>query len=238
MQDQQQTTDQTGSLLSDAQPSAFGDWRDTVADKFKANGEVNHEAIWQSYQHAEKRIGSGDIPPKDAASYAPQFAEGFDPEPYKELVDGFREKAHAAGMTNTQFNAVLNEFLPSLSSEIESHLAEVAPNPARAEAELRQAWPDEKTYKNNVMLAKKAFEHYADKEMLIDDIGNNPTAIKLLAKLGAGLKEDSPINHAAIMPQESVKALMASPAYVNPNHPEHAMVHARVKAHYANAARQ
>lgn len=240
MQDQTQTTEQPSSLLStdQAAPAAAEDWRTGVADKFKTGDEINVEALWKSYQHAEKRIGSGDIPPKTAAEYAANFPDGFDAEPFADLVTGMREKAHAAGMTQAQFDAVIGEIMPALPDTIQAMVAEGLPNPAKAEATLRETWQDEKAYQNNMLLAQKAYKYYADADMSIDDIGNNPTMIRLLAKLGSGLAEDVPVNHAAIMPTESVRSMMASEAYINPRHPDHASTHARVKAHYSNLARR
>ncbi|MEN6585113.1 MAG: hypothetical protein ABFE02_03550, partial [Sulfuricella sp.] len=81
----------------------------TIPEKFQVkndDGTINHEAtamkMAESYTAAEKRIGSGEVPPKTADEYkfaVPKALEGaWDPAADPQLKD-FAAKAHAAGFT-------------------------------------------------------------------------------------------------------------------------------------------
>jgi hypothetical protein len=239
----EQATDNaaTGSLLSGveapvtgqetAQEQVEADWRAQIPAKFRNGEEVNTEALVKSYLHLEKRMGSGDAPPEAADKYT---LEGVKlPEGLQESdIGNFKEMAHKLKLSQAQANQLVEGYFEGVAPLME--LAKQAPTPEKAEIALRQVWKDEKEYNNNLILAKKAFSAYAPEGVGLDDVGNNPATIQILAKLGAGMREDAPINQSAVMSQESVAEIMASQAYLNPSHPNYAATHAKVKAHYAN----
>ncbi|MDQ9476205.1 hypothetical protein RF074_11445, partial [Serratia marcescens] len=68
----------------------------------------------------------------------------------------------------------------------------------------------------------------------MDEIGNNPMVIRMLAKIGAEMGEDNPVGTGAINleEQQSIRDLMKSEAYTNPKHADHERVSAQVKAFY------
>lgn len=231
----------TGSLLSGVEAPVTGqetqpaqvenDWRAQVPAKFRNGEEVNTEALVKSYLHLEKRMGAGDAPPESPDKYAFEkvtLPEGLDPT----ALESFKGLAHELKLSQGQAETLAGKYFEELAPLIEA--AKQVPTPERAEIALRQVWKDEKQYNNNLLLAKKAFAAYAPEGVGLDDVGNNPAAIQILAKLGAGMREDAPINQSAIMSQESVAEIMASQAYLNPNHPNYAATHAKVRAHYAN----
>lgn len=214
------------------QADAVKSWQDSIPAKFKtADGAINYEAMTKSYLHLEQRLGAGDAPPASADKYAFNgLPEGMQAEQFA----GAAKSAHELGLSQKQFDGVMKNYFDT----IPQFIAEVVPNPAKAEAQLREVWISQEDYNKNLGLAKKAFSAYAGDDISIDDIGNNAAAIKLLAKIGAGLGEDSPVNSAAILSQESIAELMSSKAYSDPRDPMHQSVHGKIRAHYVNQARK
>jgi hypothetical protein len=170
----------------------------------KDDGSVDVEAsakkLAEAYALAEKRIGSGDLPPKAPEEYAleglPETVDvaalKSDPE-----MSGFLKAAHAKGLTNAQVSFVLNEYIARAAAA-----APAAPDPQRVTAELRAEWKSEADFSGNLRNAYRAFDAYAapgDKERM-DEIGNNAVVIRLLARIGADIAEDAPIE--AGSPQE------------------------------------
>lgn len=102
------------SLLSTGagEPGA-NDW---LPEKFRVMGEDGKLSIESSarklaenYTHLEKRMGSGDAPPKTADEYAPKVeVEGFNWEEFKAdpRMQGFMKTAHAKGITNDQMSFI------------------------------------------------------------------------------------------------------------------------------------
>lgn len=220
---------QTQQPAQPADQAPATSWQDTVPEKFKSNGEVNFEALTKSYLHLEQRLGSGDAPPASPDKYEMKLPEGLQAEQF----EGVRKSAHELGLSQKQLDGVMAQYFETIPQFIE----QVSPNPAKAEAALREVWQDSKEFNTNMGLANRAFKAYAGNDISIDDIGNNPAAIKLLAKIGATLGEDNPVNSAAILTGEKVTELMSSEAYSNPRHPQHKNVHAQVRAHYENQTR-
>ncbi|MDC5554952.1 hypothetical protein OHX01_17970, partial [Acinetobacter baumannii] len=81
---------------------------ESIPDKFKVtaeDGSVDYKATLskmnESYTGLEKRIGSGDLPPKDVAGYKVD-RDGFDFKQFKsdESNQAFLTKAHEHGITN------------------------------------------------------------------------------------------------------------------------------------------
>lgn len=67
----------------------------------------------------------------------------------------------------------------------------------------------------------------------MDEIGNNPMVIRMLAKIGAEMQEDAPAGgDVNLEEQQSIRDLMKSPAYMDPKHADHENVSARVRAYY------
>lgn len=99
-----------------------------------------------------------------------------------------------------------------------------------AQTELSDTWKTEQEFKANIADAQTAFNRFASPEdkAKIDEIGNNPIVIRLLANIGKGLQEDQPAGQAQGIQQADVKKLMASDAYRNANHPDHKATHAQV----------
>lgn len=228
------------SLLSTGagEPGA-NDW---LPEKFRVMGEDGKLSIESSarklaenYTHLEKRMGSGDAPPKTADDYAPKVeVEGFNWEEFKAdpRMQGFMKTAHAKGITNDQMSFILGEYA--------QHAPELVGGAAALDSEaattqLRELWKTDAEFKQNIGLAFRAFNSLADDadKGRIDEIGNNPMVIRMLAKVGAEMQEDAPAGgDVNLEEQQTIRDLMKSPAYMDPKHADHERVSAKVKAYY------
>lgn len=206
----------------------------------KEDGTVDLEASARkqadAYRALEKRIGTGDIPPKTAEEYAPEITiEGFDLEELKsdELYKDFAAKAHAEGYTNKQFSLAVNEFLPRVA---EMMGAEAELKASECTAQLKEIWPTDNEFKVNTANAMRVVKAYAkspeEEKEITRAIGNNAKAIQLLAAIGPELQEGKAPNGAA-PGMVDIEALQKSKAYWDPSEPDHESVKARVERYYA-----
>jgi len=206
----------------------------------KEDGTIDLEASARkqadAYRALEKRLGTGDIPPKTAEEYAPELkVEGFDLEELKqdEMYQDFAKKAHEAGMTNAQFSLAVNEFLPRVAELLQADSVQTA---AACDEELAKVWttPNEMTVnKQNALRTIKAFADSPDQERaIIKAVGNNAEALKLLAKIGPELQEGRAPQAAGLPAMIDIEALQKSEAYWNENHPEHSATKAKVARYY------
>lgn len=226
-----------GSMLATsaaAQPQGFlPEKYQVLKDDGSLDLEQSARKLSEGYSHLEKRLGTGDVPPRQAEDYEVDlhsdllsFAE-FKQQP--ENVE-FLKKAHELGMTQKQLEFVLGEYVERLPE-----LAQLGKELTIEEAydSLSQAWTNEQELTSNLTAAYQAFQHYASPEDLqrIDEIGNNPIVIRLLANIGKTLQEDAGIGKSLGYQVEDVRKLMMSEAYRNSSHPDHKSVHEQV-AHY------
>lgn len=165
--------------------------------------EASSRKLAENTANLEKRMGTGDIPPKTADEYAPKIErEGFDWETFKAdpEMQGFLKAAHAKGLTNDQLGFVLDEYIGRVSS-----------SPDNAVNELKKDWKTEPVFKQNMSLAYKAFTAFAPEadRSRIDEVGNNPVVIRLLAAIGKEMQEDSPGNPGAALPQTDFDSQVA-----------------------------
>ncbi len=180
---------------------------DWIPEKYrvsKADGALDIEAsarkVAEAHRHLEQKLGSGDVPPKTAEEYAPKVElDGFNWDEFKAdpEMQGFLKSAHSKGITNDQLSFVLAEYLQRAPSLVQG--AKQLDDKA-ATAELRQEWKTDTEFKQNVGLAFKAFSAFASEadRARIDEIGNNPVALRLLANIGKEMQEDSPVSGASL----------------------------------------
>jgi len=209
------------SLLSTATPASFGDWRDEVPAKFIKDGEVDHLNLVKSYRHLETKMRAGDAPPEAADKYDVKLPEGVEmTDAIKAEVEQHKARAHELGLTQAQFDEYTSD-LYSLADEIRSS---IEPSREKTETALKEAWGKE--YDQNLGLAIKAFQRYGSDDDKAT-IGNNPAALRLLAKIGAELGEDrSPAHGQAV--NESMAQLRADPDYTNPHSPRYKILQDKV----------
>lgn len=196
--------------------------------------EASSRKLAESYAQAQQRIGTGDVRPAAAADYSYTPPEQFKDVPLDDSLSArFRERAHAAGLTNSQYQMVMGEYfdlVPSLLDAKASHTTETA------RQALQQVWPEQATFEREMNSAQRGFASLPpDLQTQINEggLGANPQVAQLLARLGAMTREDSPPSGAATGAPSDVDALMKSEAYRNAKHPDHAKVSAQVQASFA-----
>ncbi|MGQ1440383.1 hypothetical protein ACT4Z5_18655 (plasmid) [Acinetobacter baumannii] len=227
-------TNSTPTILSTVQETQAIE----VPEKFKVtaeDGSVDYKATLskmnESYTGLEKRIGSGDLPPKDVDGYKVE-RDGFDFEQFKsdESNQAFLTKAHEHGITNKQLDFLLSEYdsrvvdLVSTSSQLDTDTVVNS---------LKTEWGE--SYDQNM---RNAFKGATTAGLTIDEfndplIGNNKALIKLAAYYGSQLNEDNPIHQAQVPVADDIETLMRSEAFLDTKHPEHKAVTARINAAYA-----
>lgn len=203
-------------------------------------GEVRYDAWAKSTQQLEQRMRDVGLPPKSADEYKfdvpPELKEaGVDLDPA--MAKSFRDEAHAAGLTQKQYEMVMGKYFGSLSA-LADQTKQFSADKARAD--LMGYYKTEADLNKNVRLAYQAFSAYAGPQdaELIDTIGNIPAVVRILAKVGAELKEDPGVSPDAILDVESVGALMRGKPgdqdapYWNPTDPRHKATVAKVRKHH------
>lgn len=228
------------SLLSTGagEPGA-NDW---LPEKYRVMGEdgkLNIEGsarkLADAHTSLEKRLGSVGTPPKTADEYAPEVKmDGFNWEEFKAdpRMQSFMKTAHAKGITNEQMGFILGEYAQR-APELVNGAAEL--DSEAATAQLREVWNTDAEFNKNIGLAFRAFNSLADDadKGRIDEIGNNPMVIRMLAKVGAEMQEDVPEGgDVNLEEQQTIRDLMKSAAYMDPKHADHERVSAQVKAFY------
>lgn len=210
-----------------------------------AKGEVKFEAWAKSTNELETRMRTVGLPPKDAGEYKFEIPDvlknaGFELDPV--MSKGFRENALAMGLTQKQFEGVMGEYfksIPALADQVGQFSAD------KARAELLKYYKTEEALTENVKGAYQAFMAYADEEdrQLIDQIGNIPAVVRILAKVNRDMGEDPGVRPDAVLDGESLDQLMRggpgkedSP-YWNADDPRHASVKAKVMQHHEAQAR-
>ncbi|HFS7969545.1 hypothetical protein QU740_08865 [Klebsiella pneumoniae] len=229
----------TSLLSTGAGEQGADDWLPekyrVMGDDGKLNVEGSARKLADAYTHLEKRMGSGDTPPKTADEYAPKVeVEGFKWDEFKAdpRMQSFMKSAHAKGITNDQMGFILGEYA-QLAPELVNGAA--ALDSEAAATQLRETWKTDAEFKKNIGLAFRAFNTLADDgdKGRMDEIGNNPMVIRMLAKIGAEMQEDAPAGEDSNPgEQQTIRDLMKSPAYMDPKHADHDRVSAQVKAYY------
>lgn len=107
----------TSLLSTGAGEQGADDWLPekyrVMGDDGKLNVEGSARKLADAYSHLEKRMGSGDTPPKTADEYAPKVeVEGFKWDEFKAdpRMQSFMKSAHAKGITNDQMGFILGEY--------------------------------------------------------------------------------------------------------------------------------
>lgn len=163
-------------------------------------------------QETETQEQKTDLP-ESADKYEVNL-EGFDFDAFKadEGNKAFLENAHKAGISNEQLGVVLQAYEQHTAVQLEA---------------LQSEWGGE--FDQNLRLAKQAVEAAGLDPKEID----SPTfGIRLAAHFGKALQEDMPPQNTQQGGGSSITELLASEAYMNESHPDHARVIAKVESYY------
>lgn len=196
----------------------------------KEDGTPDHEKLAKSYIGLEKRLGSKpNIPAASVEEYSWEAPDdGL--ELQEENVAKFKEEALAQGFSNKQY-----QFLMSRYGEIVKGMQnEFVWSGERAATALQQEWG--KDYKSNLELAKNGFEEFASSSADPNDaVWNHPEVMKLLARLGSEVKEDSitsksPAAKNTKTGADEIRQILQSKEYRNGDRELHAKVTAWYQA--------
>jgi hypothetical protein len=193
---------------------------DYVPAKFmKPDGSPDFEKMAKSYTGLEKKLGSKpNIPASSIDDYEWDAGElQLDPD----RVSEFKAQVLEKGFTKEQYAFVM-----------ESHKAVIESmvwNADKAEAALKVEWG--KDYETHATAAKAGFDEFAPSDANPNDpVWNHPAVMKLLARIGSEVGEDSVANKSgsgsksAAMSEDEVVAMMKTPEYRNGNRDLHAKV--------------
>lgn len=186
--------------------------------------------------HLERRLGAGELPPKSPAEYTfdlPPELEGF--QLTSERFENFRAEAHKANFTPAQFRLAMSAYLAA-APDLMAGAAKLSADQARAE--LSKIWPVTEDMSRNLDTAKRAMQQLpADLQEATRAYGTDPAFLRVLHHFGAQMREDAaPVAGGASAGGMSIDAMMASKAYMDPKHPDHARVSQAVARHFAGAA--
>lgn len=205
----------------------------------KEDGTVDLEAsakkMGESLTHLEKRMGSGDVPPKAAEEYKvnipDEWKEAF-PES-SETMAAFRKDALAQGLTQKQFDFFIGKYIEEAPKLI-TGAAQM--NREEAMADLRAGWPTEAEYNTQSANAEKALTAFLDPKDKdkADLLIANPAMVRILAKIGSEMKEGGGIPAAADgAGADEIQSLMMSEAATNPKHADYKATRAKIDSFYA-----
>lgn len=232
--------DKGGDAGKGADPKLKADPHAWLPERFRVKGEgdaLNFEEsgkkVAGAYAELEKRMKDTGLPPESPEKYEFKPAKGQE----NLQLDGERTAAakkglHALGLTQKQYQGVMEMYVAELSGIVERGTEIGA---GKAKEALSKVWgaPDSDQFKGQLGLAHKAFMAFADDadKAEMDKIGNHPVILKILAKVGRELQEDSQVT-GEIMSSESVEQLMKDPAYFNVADPRHREVVGKVQRHF------
>lgn len=207
----------------------------------KDDGTLDLEAstakLTDAYGNLEKKLGTGDVAPKDADGYDPKV-EAFDMEALKADPEyqKFLKGAHLKGLTNAQVEFVLEQYGTRQSSE--------APNPLGMSTEdfkaaVEPAFAEYGGYQKGMAQAVRTIRTFAP-DVTAEDLASlphNPLIAKVLAAVGKELPEDTGTPRVGALSASDfdteVAAIRASEAYNQANHPQHKEAIAKMDALYA-----
>lgn len=239
--------DAASLLASGAASAAAGDAGNTdyIPEKLRINKEDgtldldgSSRKMAEAYSALEKRFGSGEAPPKEASEYKVAV-----PDAFKEAIDpakdpgiqGFLTGAHAAGMNQAQVDFVMGQYF-TMAPQLVAGAAQL--DAAGATTELQKVWGNESEFKRNVTNAYTGAHAAAQKaginidEIMNGPLGNNPQFLRMMAAIGPEFVEDKSIGATRMTAESDIAGLMASPAYNDSKHPEHAQTSARVADYF------
>jgi hypothetical protein len=182
---------------------------DFIPEKYRVNKEdgsldleQSSRKLVESYTHLEKRMGTGDAPPKSVDEYTVKLegVEGFNWDEFKadESTQSFLKGAHAKGLTNDQVQYVIGEYMKAAPGLIEGGVQLTTQD---CTAALKSVWTDDAAMQANVTASYRAAQAFASEpgkpgsfETLMSKYGNDPDFIAFTANIGKELKEDTAIS--------------------------------------------
>lgn len=223
-----------GDAGGDAGAGAVADGWDFIPEKFQVKndkGEIDHQAsarkVAEHRANLEKRLGSGDIPPKSPADYKmPELPEALkDAKLDDAMVGKFREDAHKWGLNQSQFENVMGKYFEIAPALVNGGKQASADDTIKA---LKETWGD--NYQANAQAAWRGTNQIAEMaglsvEEVESELGNSPAFNRIMAAVGQQLREDKSVNPGASASggggEAEAAAIQMSDAFRNPKDPGH-----------------
>lgn len=191
-----------------------------VPKKFlKADGTPDYARMTKSYVNLEK--AKPFVPAQSADEYEWQA-----PENGVELdADGlatFKTEALEQGFTTKQYQFLMNRY-----NDVVVGMRDAGPTFEKTEQLLKEEWGND--YDTNARAARAGFEEFAPSSAdMQDPVWNHPEVMKLLARIGGEVREDSVSNKGSGRQSSKTEAeideLMLSKAYRDGDRDAHAEV--------------
>lgn len=218
---------------------------------FIKDGKFNYGNMMKSYVHAQKQMGKDKtiLPTSESSEedwnaffdklgrpsieeYDLEAKLGEGQELDKDMLNGYKEVVHAAGVLPKQAQGILDWF-NAQSVEAQKAMTEKQAEAQTAEMEgLKKEWGE--AYEREVSLANRALKEFASPEeidYLVDSgLADDVKLVRLFNKIGKGLSEDSfdQESHGSFgmtkeEAQTKINNLFADPngAYLNEDHANH-----------------
>lgn len=217
-----------------ADPWAF------IPEKFVVKneaGEVDHQAsarkVEEHRSNLEKRLGEGGVRPKAATEYKlPELPEALKGASFDDAITNkFKEDAHKAGFSQAQFEFAMGKYFELAPALVNGGQKVSAEDTIAA---LKQTWGAE--YDQNGQAAWRGMNQIAQAAGLTPqeveaELGNSPAFNRIMAVVGAQLKEDKSVNPGGSAPggggELEAAAIQMSEAFRNPKDPGHKSALAR-----------
>ena len=193
-----------------------GDWKGALPEDVRDHPSMKDiasvENLAKSYVHQQKLVGKDKLPlptsdddpiwdevyTRLGRPDTPDKYEIAMPEDYpKEMVDeeflgSFRQWVHKAGLSPRQVKSLANDYLEYQAGYLTKQNATIEEQTRGAETALRKDWG--RAYDSKVSLAQKTLQTFADKdaiELMDMGLGNHPAIVKMFAKIGEQMGEDT-----------------------------------------------
>lgn len=199
-----------------------------VIEDGKFNADASSKKLAESYANLEKMKGQqAPAKPEDYTFTPPeQFKDvGMDPD----LSRSFRERAHAKGLSQEQYEFVMGEYFAMVPSVLDG-AAKFTADEARAE--LSKVWSSPTELQANMTHAERAVAQAPEalRAQVREKYATDPVFFQFAALFGKEAREDRPPQQNGSGPVVTdVEALMRSDAYRNPKHADHAKVSQQVR---------
>lgn len=236
-----------GSLLKQGEGGTEALPQEFIPEKFRVTKEdgafdldASARKLADNYANLEKRVGTGDLPPKEVGEYKIEPPESMGEYKAGEdtTMQDFLAEAHKAGLTQGQLDVVMKHYFQAVP-QLAGAFQQV--DQQQATEQLQQVWGrDEKEFRRNAGLAHVATSAAIERAGLTMEqveqagLGNNPVFLRMMSALGAEFQEDAGPGKTTFRSfgEDDVQQLMLSDAYKNPRHPEHDKVSAQVRGYF------
>lgn len=178
---------------------------DWVPEKYRVLGadgktldlEASARKVAEGYGELHKKLVAGEGPPKDADAYeVKDLPNGLDFAALRKdpEMGAWLKGAHSKGMSNSQIQHVFSGLAKFLGADADMSAEDCV-------TDLRGSWKDDATFSANMKAADRAARQLGAKAGIsFDDLnkayGNDPKIVRLLAAIGAELKEDTSVAEA------------------------------------------